>query len=73
MPVTRRELLRAAVMIPAGAITAALAIRAVEAVQATAAQLRPEGDGTSATRCGACGAGGHTMLDARCPAARKVI
>lgn len=29
---------------------------------------RPAADGTSATRCAACGASGHAMLDPLCPA-----
>jgi hypothetical protein len=34
---------------------------------------RPAAAGTSATRCAACGAPEHAMLDRRCPAAPRVI
>jgi hypothetical protein len=73
MPVSRRDVLRAAVVIPTGAAAVVLAARAADGLRAAAAVLRPEPDGTSATRCAACGGRGHTMLDPRCPAARKVI
>jgi len=73
MPITRRKLLRAAVVLPAGAAVAVIATQVGEHLRAAAAELRPGPDGTSASRCGACGARDHTMLDPRCPAARKVI
>ncbi|HLO35272.1 MAG TPA: hypothetical protein VK194_04285 [Candidatus Deferrimicrobium sp.] len=41
-------------------------------VNRAAADLRPSPGGSSATRCAACGATDHAMLDPRCPAARKV-
>jgi hypothetical protein len=65
--ISRRSLLTAAVLGP-------LALAADEAVDgvargATAAAplLRPSRSGSSAVRCGRCGAAGHAMLDARCP------
>lgn len=73
MPITRRDMLRAAIVIPTGAAVAAFVGRAGETLRVAARELRPEPDGTSATRCAACGARGHTMLDPHCPAARKVI
>jgi hypothetical protein len=73
MPFTRRQLLRATLLLPAGAVAVGVAAAAGEAIRASVAALRPRPDGTSATRCGACGARDHTMLDPRCPAARKVI
>lgn len=73
MPVNRRELLLAAVMLPAGALVGSVATRAAEGLRAAAAQLRPPAQGTSASRCAACGAPDHTMLDPRCPAARRVF
>lgn len=73
MPLTRRALVRLAVAAPVGlALT-----RAVEGAGAVlagaAAGLRPPASGTSSTRCAACGAPDHTMLDPRCPAARRVV
>jgi hypothetical protein len=44
-----------------------------DGARGAAAALRPSGEGTSATRCGLCGATDHTMLDPRCPAAKPVI
>jgi len=73
MPVTRRQLLRAASIVPIGLTVSAFAIRAGEIIHASAAALRPAASGTSASRCGQCGRADHTMLDPRCPAARKVI
>lgn len=73
MPLTRRQLLRAASVVPIGLTVSALVAHAGEVVHATAAALRPGSSGTSATRCARCGAADHTMLDPRCPAARKVV
>jgi hypothetical protein len=73
MPLVRRELLRAAVIIPTSAIGAAIALRLADRLRVAAPHLRPRPDGTSATRCGACGGRNHTMLDPRCPAARRVL
>jgi hypothetical protein len=73
MPLTRRQLLRAAGIVPIGLTVSALVAHAGEILHSTAAALRPGATGTSATRCAQCGGGDHTMLDPRCPAARKVI
>ena len=73
MPLTRRQLLRAASIAPIGLAIAALVEHAGKVVDSAAAALRPPAFGTSATRCAACGGRGHTMLDPRCPAARRVI
>ena len=73
MALHRRELLRLLLLAPAG-LAAAGAIRTIEAAIATAAPgLRPIAAGTSATRCAACGATGHGMLDPGCPARPRVI
>jgi hypothetical protein len=73
MPLTRRQLLRAASVVPIGLTVSAIVAHASEIVHSTAAALRPSSSGTSATRCAQCGGSNHTMLDPRCPAARKVI
>lgn len=73
MPLTRRRLLLAASAAPIGLALAALVGRAGDVADSAAAALRPAATGTSATRCAACGGMSHTMLDPRCPAARKVI
>jgi hypothetical protein len=73
MPLTRRQLLRAAGIVPIGLTVSALVAHAGEIIHSTAAALRPSGSGTSATRCAQCGGDGHSMLDPRCPAARKVV
>lgn len=73
MPLTRREILLIGAFAPAGFV-ASRAVAAVSgAVTRAASGLRPETAGTSATRCAACGASDHTMLDPRCPAAKRVI
>jgi hypothetical protein len=73
MPLHRRDLLRTALLAPVG-LMAVQATRAVGAAIAQAApNLRPMSVGTSATRCAACGATGHSMLDPACPAARRVL
>ena len=73
MPLTRREILRIGAFVPVGFV-ASRAVAAVSgAVTRAASGLRPQAAGTSATRCAACGASDHTMLDPRCPAAKRVI
>ena len=73
MAFTRRQLLRFAGVVPIGLTVSALVASAGGILRSTAAALRPPGSGTSATRCALCGSDGHSMLDPRCPAARKVI
>jgi hypothetical protein len=73
MPYTRRQVLRAAGLVPIGLGAAAIATRLGEALRSATAGLRPPASGTTATRCALCGAGDHTMLDPRCPAAPRVI
>lgn len=73
MPFTRRQLLRAAGIVPIGLTVSALVAHVGAILRSSAAALRPRASGTSATRCALCGSAGHTMLDPRCPAARKVI
>jgi hypothetical protein len=73
MSLSRRDLVRIALAAPVG-FAAARAVSTLGAVIGRAAPgLRPTAIGTSATRCAACGAADHTMLDPRCPAARQVI
>ena len=73
MPLTRREILRIGAFAPAGFVAARAAAKVSDAVTRAAPGLRPQAAGTSATRCAACGANDHTMLDPRCPAAKRVI
>ena len=73
MPIHRRELLLAAIVVPAAAAAGAVAARFADGVRAAAPRLRPQADGTSATRCAACGGRNHAMLNPRCPAARRVL
>jgi hypothetical protein len=73
MPLSRRFVLRAAAIAPLGLAVASAAAAAARIATATAPSLRPAPSGTSATRCGACGAIGHSMLDRDCPAAPRVL
>ncbi len=70
--VSRRDVLVAAALVQAGALVGAALNAVGEVVARAAPSLRPQATGTSATRCAACGAGDHSMLDPGCPAARKV-
>lgn len=73
MPLTRREILRIGAFAPAGFVAGRAAAKVSDAVTRAASGLRPQAAGTSATRCAACGASDHTMLEPRCPAAKLVI
>lgn len=73
MRLTRRALVRLAIAAPVGMVLTRVADDAVTAAGRVATALRPPTAGTSATRCALCGAADHTMLDPRCPAARRVI
>ena len=67
--VPRRKLLTAIASVP---IVGAVAVAATR-LGAHAAMMRPGARGDSASRCGQCGAGDHTMLARGCPAAPQVI
>lgn len=54
-----------------GVSVAAVAAPVVRSVRAGIHAMRPPAEGTSATRCGLCGADGHTMLT--CPRAPSVV
>jgi hypothetical protein len=73
MLLRRRELIRLALAAPAGIAAAAIARGLGETVVRAAPGLRPPPGGTSAGRCAVCGDTGHSMLDPRCPAARRLI
>jgi hypothetical protein len=64
----RRRLLAGMAAVPVVAAAAA----AVTRLGSHASTLRPGGRGTSAQRCGACGAWDHTMLASACPATPQV-
>ena len=65
---TRRRLLALAGVAPLALVVGPVAgwLRAATGV------LRPPSAGTTATRCAACGATDHTMLDPACPASPRV-
>lgn len=70
MPVSRRRLLQVASLGPI--LLAGVAARDVlHSLTAAARSLRPRPDGTTATRCAACGAAGHAML--QCPSLPRVL
>lgn len=73
MPLSRRHVLRAAILAPLGLAVASVAAAGARVLVATAPTLRPEPSGTSATRCAACGAADHAMLDRVCPATPRVF
>jgi hypothetical protein len=73
VPLSRRDLLAAAAVIPVGVAASALAANVGRVVTSAVAAIRPPAAGTSASRCARCGDPSHTMLDASCPMARKVI
>lgn len=66
---SRRTLLLTALSLPAAWAVGRLA----GPLTAAAIAVRPPASGSSATRCAACGAADHAMLDARCPAAPRVL
>jgi hypothetical protein len=73
MSLSRRDLIRVAVLAPAGLAVAGAASLMGGIVAGAAPRLRPPASGTSATRCALCGGPDHTMLDPGCPAARRLI
>lgn len=73
MPLSRRELLGIAAVIPVGAAAGAIAANAGRILGAAVAAVRPPAAGTSASRCARCGDPSHTMLDASCPMERRAI
>lgn len=73
MPLIRREFLRIGALVSVGFVAGRAATALGRAISRSAPGLRPRAAGTSATRCAACGASDHTMLDPRCPAAKRVI
>lgn len=73
MPLSRRALLGAAAVVPVGVAAGALAASLGRLAGAAVERMRPSAVGTSATRCARCGDPSHTMLDATCPLAPRVI
>ncbi|HET9519794.1 MAG TPA: hypothetical protein VFO73_01975 [Candidatus Limnocylindrales bacterium] len=73
MPISRRDLLAAAALAPAGFLAGTAAATLGRIARRGAAAVRPGPVGTTASVCAACGTEGHTMLDARCPATRRVL
>lgn len=67
-PTSRRRLLLAAVLAPVVLLVA----RFGDLIRAVGGALRPPASGSSATRCAACGAADHAMLDPGCPATPRV-
>ena len=73
MAVSRRRLLAAAASLPILLVARRGAELAGDAIAGAARSARPAADGTSATRCAQCGSPDHTMLDAACPLAPRVL
>ena len=73
MSLTRRTLVRLAVAAPLGLAVTRVLEGAGALLTHAAPGVRPAASGTSSTRCALCGAGDHSMLDPRCPAARRVV
>ncbi|MFH0751251.1 MAG: hypothetical protein V2B17_05395 [Chloroflexota bacterium] len=73
MHLTRRRLLAAAAAIPALAAAERATHSMASVIGSTVRSVRPPADGTSATRCALCGARDHSMLDPRCPSAKRVV
>ncbi len=73
MRISRRHLLAASAAVSVVFIAERGVRFAADGARAVAGALRPPAQGTSATRCALCGSAQHTMLDPRCPIARKVI
>jgi hypothetical protein len=72
MRLSRRHVLAIAAVVPVALVAERGTRFAVDGVRSAASALRPPGQGTSATRCGLCGSPDHSMLDPRCPAAKRV-
>lgn len=68
MVVSRRGLFVVAAGVPVALVTLCLG----DALKAVGTVLRPAPSGTTATRCAACGARDHSMLDPDCPATPRV-
>jgi hypothetical protein len=68
LEISRRGLLAALVVTP----LAIAAGRLVEGVDRATPLLRPGSDGSSAARCGRCGAPDHGMLSPDCPSAPRL-
>jgi hypothetical protein len=73
MSLSRRAVVRMAIVGSLGLVAGPAATMVGAAVRGAAPGLRPTARGTSSTRCALCGATGHSMLDPGCPAARRVI
>ena len=73
MPVARRTFLAAAVVAVAAPIVGNIARTMADAAAGAARAARPAASGTSGTRCAQCGSADHTMLDAACPMAPRVL
>ena len=73
MPVSRRHFLAAAATLPVVLAAERGLHAAADGIRTATNALRPPARGTSASRCAMCGDPGHTMLDRRCPAAKRVL
>jgi hypothetical protein len=73
MALSRRRLLAAAASLPILLAARRGAELVGDAIAGAARSARPAADGTSATRCAQCGSPDHTMLDAACPLAPRVL
>ena len=73
MRIARRRLVAAALSLPVLALMGRGVSLLGGAVTGAIRGARPAADGTSATRCAQCGSPDHTMLDAACPMAPRVL
>jgi hypothetical protein len=73
MPISRRRVIAAAAAMPFLLVARQGLAVIGNGLSAAAAAARPAADGTSATRCAQCGSPDHTMLDAQCPLAPRVL
>lgn len=72
MASSRRELLKLAALAPLGLAAGAVVASVGAAARSAIPALRPTAAGTTATRCGRCGATDHAMLDPGCPARPRI-
>ena len=73
MRIARRTLLAAAVVGVTVPVLGTAARSMADVLAGAAKAARPAASGTSATRCAQCGSADHTMLDASCPMAPRVL
>ena len=71
--IARRTLLIATLAATTASVAEPVTRSMLAAIAGAAKAARPTPSGTTATRCAQCGSADHTMLDARCPLAPRVL